>query len=349
MMQMIGLLLVVRPHSVSCVRKHIDSLRNGFLVPGLFRTAELGSEVIAVIEDADRQIVGLAPGFDFDGVRFVGCFLHIHDVIAAVVIVHDLVRRLVVDGGARIVRIVTRFVLPSGFFRSDPDVKDSGILEQVRSKLAEPFGEEDYQRAENELKEARCCYADAMMEDNLNAVRRQAGGALYHVENALALLNKTYFRKGTRRRFEELNAMEKRPEQLCRMIDDILTAADVNGVKECLTVLMKEMKVCFEKAHQPVRPEKKAASISALSGSFEEMFSNWHGKMVLAAECGDRYLAFMSLESFNEMLRDISSELEIGSYDAFSAYDPGDLQKTLEQFDMVLQDYLQEYKKVGYT
>ena len=26
MMQMIGLLLVVRPHSVSCVRKHIDSL-----------------------------------------------------------------------------------------------------------------------------------------------------------------------------------------------------------------------------------------------------------------------------------------------------------------------------------
>jgi hypothetical protein len=77
------------------------------------------------------------------------------------------------------------------------------------------------------------------------------------------------------------------------------------------------------------------------------MFSNWHGKMVLAAECGDRYLAFMSLESFNEMLRDISSELEIGSYDAISAYDPGDLQKTLEQFDMVLQDYLREYKKVG--
>ena len=221
------------------------------------------------------------------------------------------------------------------------------LREQVRSKLAEPFGEEDYQRAENELKEARCCYADAMMGDNLNAVRRQAGGALYHVENALALLNKTYFCKGTRRRFEELNAMEKRPEQLCRVIDDILTAADVNGVKESLTVLMKEMKVCFEKAHQPVRPEKKAASISALSGSFEEMFSNWHGKMVLAAECGDRYLAFMSLESFNEMLRDISSELEIGSYDAFSAYDPGDLQKTLEQFDMVLQDYLQEYEKAG--
>ena len=87
------------------------------------------------------------------------------------------------------------------------------LREQVRSKLAEPFGEEDYQRAENELKEARCCYADAMMEDNLNAVRRQAGGALYHVENALALLNKTYFRKGTRRRFEESHppAAQARP------------------------------------------------------------------------------------------------------------------------------------------
>jgi hypothetical protein len=221
------------------------------------------------------------------------------------------------------------------------------LREQVRIKLAEPFGEEDYQRAENEWKEARCCYADAVMEDNLNAVRRHTGAVIYHVENALALLNKTYFRKGARRRYEELDAMEKRPDQLCRMLDAILTAADAGSVKESLTVLMKEMTVCFEKAHQVVRPEKIAASAAALTGSFEEMFSNWHGKMVLAAETGDRHLAFTSLESLNEMLRDISSELEIGAYDAVSAFDPGDLQKTLEQFDMVLEDYLREYEKAG--
>ena len=49
--------------------------------------------------------------------------------------------------------------------------------------------------------------------------------------------------------------------------------------------------------------------------------------MAQAAEKGDRHLAFMSLESLNEMLNDISSEVDIGTYDVLSAYDPGDLRK----------------------
>ena len=37
----------------------------------------------------------------------------------------------------------------------------------------------------------------------------------------------------------------------------------------------------------------------------EAMFSNWRGKIVRAAERGDRHLAFMSLESLNEMLHEM--------------------------------------------
>ena len=35
----------------------------------------------------------------------------------------------------------------------------------------------------------------------------------------------------------------------------------------------------------------------ALIGTYEEMFSNWHGKTAQAAERGDRHLAFMSLKA----------------------------------------------------
>ena len=70
------------------------------------------------------------------------------------------------------------------------------------------------------------------------------------------------------------------------------------------------------------------------------MFSNWHGKMVQAAENGDRHLAFMSLESLNEMLADIGNAVEIGTYDVLRAYDPNDLKKTAEGFDNVLERYL---------
>ncbi len=221
------------------------------------------------------------------------------------------------------------------------------LREQVRKKLAEPFGEADYRKAEKELKEARCCYADAMTAEALNEVRRSAGGAIYFAENAIALLNKTYFRKGVSRRYEELDAMERKPDNLCKMIDNVLAAATVNGVKEQLTLLMKGLDSCFRQAMKQLPREKKPVCGDTLSGTYEEMYSNWHGKMMQAAERGDRHLAFMSLESLNEMLNDIRSETDIGTYDVLSAYDPGDLRKTADGFDRILRLYLQECEKAG--
>ena len=221
------------------------------------------------------------------------------------------------------------------------------LREQVRKKLAEPFGEEDYRNAEKELKEARCCYADAMIAEELNEVRRSAGGAIYFAENAVALLNKTYFRKGVIRRYEELDAMERKPDNFCGMIENVLAAAAVKDLKEQLTLLMKRLASCFSQAERQLPREKKPAGADTLSGTYEEMYSNWHGKMVQAAERGSRHLAFMSLESLNEMLNDIAGEVDIGMYDVLSAYDPGDLRKTAVGFDRLLRQYLQEYEKAG--
>ncbi len=221
------------------------------------------------------------------------------------------------------------------------------LREQVRKKLAEPFGEEDYRKAEKELKEARCCYADAMTAEELNDVRRSAGGAIFFAENAVAMLNKTYFRKGVSRRFEELEAMGRKPDNLCGLIENVLTAETVNGLKEQLTLLMKGMASCFLRAGRQLPREKKPAGAGTLSGTYEEMFSNWHGKMARAAETGDRHLAFMSLVSLNEMLNDIAGETDIGTYDVLSAYDPGDLRKTADGFDRILRQYLGEYEKAG--
>ena len=221
------------------------------------------------------------------------------------------------------------------------------LRDRVRKILAEPLNGEDYRKAENELKEARCCYADAMIADGLQAVRGYAGGAVYFAENAVALLNKTYFRKGVKRRYEELNAMEKRPENLCGVIEDVLEAATAESIKEKLSLMMKDLAACFEKARQSLQPEKKPAGPETLTGTYEEMFSNWHGKMITAAESGDRHLAFMSLVSLDQMLSGIGSEVDIGSYDVLSVYEPGNLRKTAKGFETVQEDYLREYDRAG--
>ena len=75
--------------------------------------------------------------------------------------------------------------------------------------------------------------------------------------------------------------------------------------------------------------------------------SNWRSKMRLAASTGNRYLAFTSLASLDNMLSGIGEETAIGAYDALAVYDPNDLQKTAEGFDAVLQAYASEYLKAG--
>ena len=221
------------------------------------------------------------------------------------------------------------------------------LREQVRQKLAKPFCEEDFLKAENILGDAGHCYAEAMIRDDLTEVRRLAGGVLYYAENAVAMLNKTWFHKGVSCRYEELGAMKKRPEKLCERIEDVLTARTAVILKEHLTLLMKELTECFEKERKAFQPEKKQADAGSLSGTYEEMFSNWHGKMQLAAETGDRHLAFMSLSSLNEMMAEIGSRADIGSYDVLAVYDPDDLKKTAEGFDRILETYRREYEKAG--
>ena len=221
------------------------------------------------------------------------------------------------------------------------------LREQVRIQLEAPFCQADFNRAEKPLHEAMQYYAEAMMAEELNDVRKAAGNVIYCAENAVAMLNKTYFRMGVKRRYEELNAMERRPENLCEMIENIITAMTVNSLKDRLTVLVRELKLCFEREKVCFSTTEKTADAETLKGTFEEMFSNWHGKMYLAAETGNRYLAFMSLVSLNEMLSEIGSRTDIETYDVLSVYDPDDLRKTAEGFDALLRDYLTEYRKIG--
>ena len=221
------------------------------------------------------------------------------------------------------------------------------LRDGVRRILEAPFSEADFERADGELDRARCCFARAAAAETLSEVRRQAGGMLYYAENALALLYKTYFRLGVRRRYEELEAMKRRPADVRGGIDAVLRAGSAPLVKEKAAAFLKELTDCFDAAAREVRPERKKACAETLSGTWEEMVSNWRGKMRLAAETHDRHLAFMSLESLNEMLRDVGGETAIGAYDALSAYDPEDLIKTAAAAEALLNGYLREYEKAG--
>lgn len=221
------------------------------------------------------------------------------------------------------------------------------LRKQTNEILTSPFSKDDYAKAENMLREAEHFYAEAMLSEDMPVILNAAGGVVYFSENAAAMLNKQYFHYGTKRAYEELKALKNRPENLVEIIESILSADSVSQMKIQLTLLMKEMRASFLKVYETIPVHKKASTAEALNGTYEEMYSNWRNKMYLAAETGNKHLAFMSLVSQNAMFSDISGETEIGVYNVWGVYDSKNLQKTAEMYDAVIAEYLKEYKKAG--
>lgn len=221
----------------------------------------------------------------------------------------------------------------------------SKLRQMAKDILSAPFSEEDYTKAEKLLKEAEHYYTLSMISEHKSDVLSGAGKAIYYVENAIAMLNKQYFHYGVKRAYEELNAMKYRPQKLCDMIDDVVSADSEMSVKNNLSTLMKETIAVFRNVKESIAIQKKAVTGDVLTGTWEEMYSNWRNKMYLAAETGNKHLAFMSLISSNEMFSEISNEVDINSYDVLEAYDSQDLYKTAKAYDNILSEYQKEYQK----
>ncbi len=232
-----------------------------------------------------------------------------------------------------------------------PDAADRERLEalrqSVREQLDAPLSPEDFGHAERLLADAERFYAKAMCADTLVGCREKAGEVLYYLHDALMLLNKRYYRLGVRRLYEELRALEKRPLRLCELTDAVLGARTTDALKAALTALLRKTEAVFEAVKTGLPAEKEPVTEENLCGTYEEMFSNWRNKMVLAAETGNRLLAFSTLGSLHAMLDDITDSVDIGKYDAMSGYDPDNLWETAKFFDRTINAYLTEYRKAG--
>lgn len=232
------------------------------------------------------------------------------------------------------------------------DEKYADKLKSLRKKtkniLLSPLSEEDFVKAVNMMKEAEHFYLSAVISEEMTDIRVQTGYTVYYIENAIAMLNKKYFRFGSKRIYEELELMENKPDKLCEMIESVLQADSAERIKESLTILMQKIMHIFKKMKATFAAEKKNVTPNSIGGTYEEMFSNWRNKMYFAAKENNRHLAFMSMVSFNAMISDICEKTDIGEYNVFKGYDPKNLEKTAAAFDDLINEYLQkEYRKAN--
>ena len=223
------------------------------------------------------------------------------------------------------------------------------LREKARALLDAPFDSADLERAEKEYKAAELAFSKLMRcPDTVFACRCQAVELLYNLENAVCILNKTYFKMGVKRMFEEFARMELVPENFEGLVRALCAAETPAEIRNAACVLLRETDKCFAKAKASLQTEEKEKpSADNIRGTLEEMISNFRGKVWMAIDRGDVHASLSALASLQSFFDDLCAGLDMPRYDALSGFDPKDLTKSAQWYETALQNYAQEYEKAG--
>ena len=213
------------------------------------------------------------------------------------------------------------------------------LREQAKAFLE---SEERFRRVSELIEKAKISYANSHLHETLGQVRLDAYAAMLFLLNAIMLHHGVYFKRGVKRTFEELSKLPVE-EEFSNNMRKISASKDVGELR----MLLKNL-VLYAESH--VRQEnEKAEPSECISGTYEEMYSNWRNKVEEAAVNNDVFSSFMNMCSLNCMFSDISSEVNIGTCNIMEEYNPDCLEDNIRIYDECLEKYEEIYKKAGVT
>ena len=225
-------------------------------------------------------------------------------------------------------------------------VKDDVVYKkfcQLRQKARQLLkSKETLKGAEESLKNAKISYANANLHSQLGLVRMDAFDTINDLLNSVMLYRHTYFKRGVKRTVEELKQQKARQS----FIDDmkkVSKSKDISEIRICLHDMILYVEKLVQKTNKKTSSPKKLSS--QLTGTYEEMYSNWKNKMQDAATRNDTLLSFMTICAFTEMLKEISSIVDIGKVDILNEYNPDCLDDNVKLYNKYLKKYIRVYKK----
>lgn len=211
------------------------------------------------------------------------------------------------------------------------------LREQTKAFLQ---SKDRFKRVYELIDKAKIAFANSYLRETIAQVRIDAFGVILYLLDALMLYHGTYFKRGTKRTFEELATLPIADEFACNL-RKIPTSKDICEIREVLKTLLSYVEGYVQK------PQEKQEPSASLAGTYEEMYSNWRNKVEKAATENDAYSSFMNMASLHYMLQDISSENNIGTYDIMEEYNPDNLTENVKIYDQNLAKYEDVYKKAG--
>ena len=176
-------------------------------------------------------------------------------------------------------------------------------------------------------------------------MRTDAFEAIFCLSDALMLYHHAYFKKGVKKMLQELERQNVAREFLNNMVK-ITKSKDIQEIRNFIRDMIVYAEELMRDKHEKA-PVSMAIS-SRLTGTYEEMYSNWKNKVQEAAESQNSFSSFMSVCAFAGMINDISADTDIGSFDISEEYNPDCLEDNVKLYDRYLKKYdNQVYEKAS--
>ena len=224
--------------------------------------------------------------------------------------------------------------------------KFNAYKKRALDTLAKPIGKECIERAKKCIDIAKQEYAGTLLSDNERIVRCSAGEVLYNLTNAVVNLNNTYFKRGTKRYLEELATFRYMPTDFINIYMAIIDAKTILEMRNASYEMLKSIIVLYDKMYEDfvIQP---VPTYDNLCGTYEELWCNYRNKVIASTESNDKSYAYHVARGAQAYLDEMTKDKGTKKFDLIQYFDADNLPLFKEAFLRTMDEYLEEYNKVG--
>ncbi|HBU80443.1 MAG TPA: nucleotidyltransferase domain-containing protein [Paenibacillus sp.] len=224
--------------------------------------------------------------------------------------------------------------------------KLNDFRQKALDALANPIGEACLYRANKWIDLAKQAYSDTMLGEDIGSVRHASADVLYNLVNALVSMNNTCIKRGIKRYLEEIRSFRYVPDDLDSLYMSIIEAHTIEDNR----IASFNMLNSVTRLHSTMCDNfivKPAPTFDNLRGTYEELWCNYRNKILNSVITNDASYVFLSVYGAQGYLDEMALEKGTKKFDIMQYFDASNLPVMKEKFLEVMDEYLDEYDKVG--
>lgn len=224
--------------------------------------------------------------------------------------------------------------------------KFNSYKQRALDALAKPIGIECIMRAKEHINRAKQEYANTLLSDELGKVRYASCRVLYNLVNALTNLNNTYFKRGVKRFLEEISTYHYLPQDFENIYMSVIHSGTIDDIRCASGEFLKRMVELYDAMYKEFA-EQPIPTYDNLCGTYEELWCNCRNKILKSTVSGDVSYAYHAAMGTQNYLNEMTDTRGTKKFDLMQYFDSDNLTLFRNKFLQAMDEYLEEYNKVG--